>query len=127
MKNRTRETCTSGSVRDEDGNVLIYSANDRGIEETSASCEARSAPRSDPTVATGDSGCEAYTAIAWGVGLSHERSDVAGAEGFYSLVGNMCGTAMRGADALPGSKAPHHVQKDRIGSWEVSYLAVSVA
>jgi hypothetical protein len=24
------------------------------------------------------------------VGLSHERSDVAGAEGFYSLEGNMC-------------------------------------
>ena len=55
----------------------------------------------------GDSGCEAYTAIAWGVGLSHERSYVAGAEGFHSLEGNMCGTAvrMRGADALPGSKA----------------------
>jgi hypothetical protein len=30
MKNRKRETCTSGSVRDEDGNILIYSANDRG-------------------------------------------------------------------------------------------------
>ena len=56
-------------------------------------------------MATGDGGREAYTAIAWGVGLSHERSDVAGAEGFYSLEGNMCGTAMRGADALPGSKA----------------------
>jgi hypothetical protein len=56
-------------------------------------------------VTTGDSGCEAYTAIAWGVGLSHERSDVAGAEGFYSLEGNMCGAAMRGAVALPGSKA----------------------
>jgi len=56
-------------------------------------------------VTTGDSGGEAYTAIGWGVGLSHERSDVAGAEGFYSLEGNMCGTAMRGADALPGSKA----------------------
>ena len=54
---------------------------------------------------TGDSDCEAYTVIAWGVGLSHERPDVAGAEGFYSLEGNMCGTAMRGADALPGSKA----------------------
>ena len=27
------------------------------------------------------------------------------AEGFYSLEGNMCGTAMRGAVALPGSKA----------------------
>ena len=36
-------------------------------------------------MATGDSGCEAYTAIAWGVGLSHERSDIAGAEGFHSL------------------------------------------
>jgi len=56
-------------------------------------------------VVTGDSGGEAYTAIARGVGLSLERSDIAGAESFYSLEGNMCGTAMRGADALPGSKA----------------------
>jgi hypothetical protein len=55
-------------------------------------------------VTTGDSGCEAYTSIAWGVGLSHERSGVAGAESFYSLEGTICGTAMRGADALPGSK-----------------------
>jgi hypothetical protein len=76
-------------------------------------------------VATGDSGCEAYTAIAWGVGLSHERSDIAGAEGLYSLEGNMCGTATRGADALPGLR-PHHVQRDRIGTWEVSRLAVVV-
>src|SRR5215475_9779812 len=60
---------------------------------------------SECCVATGDSGCEAYTAIAWGVGLSHERSDIAGAECFYSPEGNMCGTAMRGAVALPGSKA----------------------
>jgi hypothetical protein len=37
--------------------------------------------------------------------LSHERSDIAGAQGFHSLEGNMCGTAMRGAVALPGSKA----------------------
>jgi hypothetical protein len=57
-------------------------------------------------LATADEGdCEAYTAIAWGVGLSDERSYVAGAEGFHSLEGNMCGTAMRGAVALPGSKA----------------------
>src|SRR6516162_5154198 len=63
---------------------------------------------SECCVITGDSGREAYTAIAWGVGLSHERSDVAGAEGFYSLEGNMCGTVIqgrRGAVALPGSKA----------------------
>jgi len=25
MKNRKREICTSGTVRDEDGNILIYS------------------------------------------------------------------------------------------------------
>ena len=56
-------------------------------------------------MATGDGGCEFYTAIAWGVRLSHERLYIAGAEGFHSLEGNMCGTAMRGADALPGSKA----------------------
>ena len=56
-------------------------------------------------MATGDSGREAYTAIAWGVGLSHERLDIAGAESFYSLEGNMCGTVMRGAVALSGSKA----------------------
>ena len=59
-------------------------------------------------MATGDSGCEAYTAIAWGVGLSHERSYIAGAQGFHSPEGNMCGTVrqgMRGAVALPGSKA----------------------
>ncbi len=37
--------------------------------------------------------------------MSHERSDIAGAESFYSLEGNMCGTVMRGAVALPGSKA----------------------
>jgi hypothetical protein len=60
---------------------------------------------SECCVVTGDSGCEAYTAIAWGVGLSLERSDIAGAEGFHSLEGNMCGTATRGADALPGSEA----------------------
>jgi hypothetical protein len=56
-------------------------------------------------VVAGDGGHEAYTAIAWGVGLSRERSDIAGAESFHSLEGNMCGTATRGADALPGSKA----------------------
>jgi hypothetical protein len=56
-------------------------------------------------VATGDSGDEAYTAIALGCGIEPRKIDIAGAESFYSLEGNMCGTAMRGADALPGSKA----------------------
>ena len=60
-----------------------------------------------------------------GVGLSLERSDIVGAEGFHSLEGNMCGTAMPGADACQGLR-PHHVQRDRIGSWEVSCLAAVV-
>src|SRR5262245_39955341 len=58
---------------------------------------------SECCVTSGDSGREAYTAIAWGGGLSPERLDMAGAESFHWL--NMCGTVMRGADALPGSKA----------------------
>jgi hypothetical protein len=45
------EIGTSGTVRGEDGNILTYSAYGMigGIEETSASFEARSAPRSYPT------------------------------------------------------------------------------
>ena len=41
---------------------------------------------------------------------------IVGAESFYSLEGNMCGTAMRGAVALPGSKATSLAVKDRIGT-----------
>src|SRR6201993_2449864 len=68
---------------------------------------------SECCVVTGDSGREAYTAIAWGVGLSHERSDIAGAEGFHSLEGHMCGAVMRGAVALPGSKATSRAKGSR--------------
>jgi len=68
---------------------------------------------SECCVTPGDSGREAYTAIAWGVGLSPERSDIAGAESFHSLEGNMCGTVMRGADALPGSKATSRAKGSR--------------
>jgi hypothetical protein len=53
----------------------------------------------------GDDHGEAYTAILWGVGSSHEMNDDAGAEAVVSVEGNMCGTAMRGSVALPGSKA----------------------
>jgi hypothetical protein len=55
-------------------------------------------------VVAGDGGCEAYTVIVWGVLLSHEIHDIAEAEAVSNVEGNMCGTAMRGADALPGSK-----------------------
>jgi hypothetical protein len=56
-------------------------------------------------VVVGDGGCEAYTAIVWGVGMSHEIADVAGAETVGFVEGIMCGAAMRGAVALPGSMA----------------------
>jgi hypothetical protein len=53
----------------------------------------------------GDDHGEAYTAIVWGVGLSHDTRKIAGAEAVRHAEGNMCGTVMRGSDALPGSKA----------------------
>jgi hypothetical protein len=40
MKNRKREICTSGSVRDEGGNILIYSAGSaiRRWSQATANC-----------------------------------------------------------------------------------------
>ena len=55
--------------------------------------------------AVGDGGREAYTAVMWGVGMSHERHNIVGAETVGTVEGNMCGTVTRGADALPGSMA----------------------
>ena len=52
----------------------------------------------------GDGGCEAYTAIVWGVLLSRESHKTAEAEPVSNVEGNMCGSVMRGADALPWSK-----------------------
>ena len=77
-------------------------------------------------MATGDSGREAYTAIAWGVGLSHERSDIAGAEGFHSLEGTRARPLGEVLTPCRGLR-PHHVQRDRTGTWEISYLAAVVA
>ena len=53
----------------------------------------------------GDDHGEAYTVIVWGVGMSHEIPEFAGAEVVMKAEGNMCGADMRGAVALPGSKA----------------------
>ncbi len=72
-------------------------------------------------MATGESGYEAYTAIAWGVGLSHERSDIAEAESFYSLEA-ACAARLCEVLTLRRGQRPHHLQKERIGSWEISGL-----
>ena len=69
----------------------------------------------------GDVGCEAYTTILWGVLLSRESSKVAEAETVSNVEGNMCGTAMRGADARSWSKS-HHARRERVGTWEISCL-----
>ena len=61
----------------------------------------------------GDDHGEAYTAIVWGVGLSHVIPNVAGAEAVGKAEGNMCGTDMRGAVALPGSKATSRTKGSR--------------
>ena len=53
----------------------------------------------------GDDRGEAYTVIVWGVGLSHEILEIAGAEAVATAEGNMCGAVMRGTVALPGSEA----------------------
>lgn len=53
----------------------------------------------------GDDDGEAYTAIMWGVGVSHERLNAAGAETVWDVEGNMCGAVKRGSVALPGSRA----------------------
>ena len=61
----------------------------------------------------GDDHGEAYTVIVWGVGLSHENLEVAGAETVATVEGNMCGAATRGTVALPGSKATSRAKGSR--------------
>ena len=77
---------------------------------------------SECCVAAGDSGDEAYTAIAWDVGLSLERS--------ISREPRVFIRARRQHVAAPSCEVltpcrglrPHHVQKDRIGTWERTSL-----
>jgi hypothetical protein len=47
MKNRKREIRTSGTVRDEDGNILIYSAKQACIRRNTLLPEQRTYPRLD--------------------------------------------------------------------------------
>jgi hypothetical protein len=49
-------------------------------------------------VVAGDGGCEAYTAIVWGVLLSRESQKIAEAEPVSNVEGNMCGPVMRGTE-----------------------------
>jgi hypothetical protein len=70
--------------------------------------------------------CEAYTAIAWGVGLSLERSISQGPRVFIRSKARCAAPLCEALTPCRGLR-PHHVQRDRIGTWEVSGLAVAVA
>src|ERR1019366_173194 len=70
-------------------------------------------PGSECCVVGGDDHGEAYTAIVQGGRLIRESSNIAEAEAFSVAEGNMCGTVMRGADALPRSKTPSRTKGSR--------------
>jgi hypothetical protein len=56
----------------------------------------------------GDDHAEAYAAIMWGMGVSHESDKTAGAEAFSCIDGNTCAAAKRGPVVLAGGLGPHH-------------------
>ena len=73
----------------------------------------------------GDDHGEAYTVIVWGVGLSHEIPEVAGAETFMTVEGNMGGTARQGTVALPGSEATSRTKGSRRNLGDLAWPAVA--
>jgi hypothetical protein len=73
----------------------------------------------------GDDHGEAYTVIVWGVGLSHEILEIAGAEAVAIAEGNMCGAVMRGTVALPGSEAISRTDGSRGNLGDLVWPAVA--
>jgi len=73
----------------------------------------------------GDDHGEAYTVNVWGVGLSHEILEIAGAEAVATAEGNMCGAAMRGTVALPGSEATSRTEGSRWNLGDLVWPAVA--
>ncbi len=61
----------------------------------------------------GDGGCEAYTAIMRSGMLSREKFNLAEADTFEDVEGNMLCTAMRGVTALPWSETPLRMKGKR--------------
>ena len=94
-----------GSIRRECLDQCARSSWRDSAGESPAQAGRSGPPGSECCAAVGDGGREAYTAVVWGVGMSHERHNIVGAETVGSVEGNMCGTVTRGADALPGSMA----------------------
>src|SRR5207253_5244242 len=85
---RMRESRPYGSVRGacDETHVPTATCASRKLERSSrwksGLSKGKRAYGSASCVHFGGVGYRAYTAIAWGVGLSHERSDIAGADSF---------------------------------------------
>src|SRR5207237_8827084 len=100
-----RESRTYGSVRgacDETHVPTATCARQSWCDpagESPAQVKGRSEERRVGKVSTGESGREAYKTIAWVVGLSLVRSDIAGTESFNYIERNVFGIAMRGASS----------------------------
>jgi len=76
----------------------------------------------------GDDRGEAYTAIMWGGISSRESHNAAEAEAVDNVEGNMDGTDMRGAGALPRSETPSRTKGTRRNLGDlISPVAVLVA
>jgi hypothetical protein len=84
-------------------------------------------PGNECCAVEGDDHGEAYTVIVWGVGLSHEILEIAGAEAVATAEGNMCGAVMRGTVALPGSKATSRTEGSRRNLGDLIWPAVACA
>ena len=65
--------------------------------------------------------------IIWGVGLSHEILEVAGAEAVATAEGNMCGAVTQGTVALPGSEATSRMNGSRRNLGDLTPPAVATA
>jgi hypothetical protein len=78
---------------------------------------------SECCVTAGDSGCEAYTAIAWGVASKDQTSQ---GPRVFTHSKAICAAPLCEVLTPCRGLRPHHVQKDRIGTWEVSCLAAVV-
>src|SRR5262249_44903368 len=70
--------------------------------------------------------CEAYTAIAWGVGLSTKDQTSQGPRVFIRSKATWAAPVCEMLTPCRGLR-PHHVQRDRTGTWEISCLAAVVA
>src|SRR6266568_5054479 len=67
---------------------------------------------------------EAYTAGPWGVGVSHEM--IYSRERRLSSWSNAtCAMPLCEALSSRRDRGPHHVHKDRVGTWDISRLAVT--